>query len=134
MQDAAEMARRLKLNKLVPSTILSSPARRAYATAALFANTLHLAENQIAPDERIYTADINELLTIVRTSPAGDHLMLVAHNPTLTEFADKLSGERRIDALPTCGVVTMRIAVAAWSELNWHRGADVELDYPGKST
>lgn len=133
MQDATEMARRLDDQEIIPQHILTSGARRAHSTAIVLANELGVPEKHLMQDERIYTADINQLLAIVQEQRACDCLMMVGHNPIMTEFADKLSGDRRIDAMPTCGIVTLQFAIDAWPDIRWHQGADVELDYPGRS-
>jgi phosphohistidine phosphatase len=133
VEDAAEMARRLKLRKLHVDYILSSPASRAFATAEIFARSLKLALNRLEKDDRLYTAGPNEFLTVLRElGDVHEHALIVAHNPGITEFADKLSHERRIDAMPTGSVVTMHFDIAMWMDINWHQGADVELDYPGR--
>jgi len=132
MQDAMEMARRLDERELIPNFIVSSAARRAHSTAIIFANELGLTEKKLKQDERIYTASVNELLAIVQEQ-SGECVMLVGHNPTMSEFADKLSSERGIDALPTCGIAIMRFDIADWHEAQWRTGKDVELDYPGRS-
>jgi phosphohistidine phosphatase len=133
MEDAAEMARRLKRRKLHVDYILSSPAPRALATAEIFARTLRVAANCFEKDDRLYTAGPNEFLAALHelNSPHG-HLLVAAHNPGIAEFADKLSGERRIDAMPTCAVVTLQFACDTWANLSWGTGADVDLDYPAR--
>jgi len=133
MQDATEMARRLEERDLIPQLLLTSAARRAHTTTIVLANELQVSEKQLRIDERIYTASVNDLLAIVQEQSLPDRLMLVGHNPTMTEFADKLSSERSIDAMPTCGIVSMRFKVAKWSDIGWRTAIDVDLDYPGKS-
>lgn len=133
-KDASEMARRLKQLKLHVDFFLSSPAPRALATAEIFARTLKIAGKQFATDERLYTADAKDFLAVVREiDTSHQHPLVAAHNPGITEFADKLSSERRIDAMPTCAFVTLRFNIAGWSELAWHSGVDVELDYPDRA-
>jgi len=61
------------------------------------------------------------------------HLMVVGHNPGITEFADRISRERGIDNMPTCAIYTLQFEIAAWSELQWDSGVDAELDYPKRS-
>jgi phosphohistidine phosphatase len=133
MEDAAEMARRLKLRKLRVDYILSSPAPRALTTAEIFARTLRVAANCIEKDDRLYTAGPNEFLAVLHelNSP-HNHLLVAAHNPGIAEFADKLSSERRIEAMPTCAVVTLQFNIDTWSGLTWDTGADVDLDYPAR--
>ena len=133
LQEAVEMARRLQLNRLTPDCIVTSAAPRAHSTALQFAALLGLHATQIALDERLYAADCDAVLEIVRDAPECRHLLVLGHNPTLTQFADRLSSERGIDALPTCGIVTMRIAIEAWRAVDWRAGVDVELDHPGRT-
>jgi phosphohistidine phosphatase len=133
VEDAAEMARRLKGRKLQISFILSSTAPRAFATAELFARTLKIAATCVEKDDRLYTAGPNEFLNALQElSCEHEHILIAAHNPGITEFADKLSNERRIDAMPTCSVATMRFDIADWQDLRWGTGTEVDLDYPAR--
>ena len=133
MEDAAEMARRLKARKLQVDYIVSSTAPRAFATAELFARGLKISA--IEKDDRLYTAGPNEYLTVLHElASSHGHILIAAHNPGITEFADKLSNDRRIDAMPTCSVATMQFAIDAWSDLRWGTGTDVDLDYPARQS
>jgi phosphohistidine phosphatase len=134
MEDAAEMARRLKARKLQVDYILSSTAPRAFATAELFARGLKM-QTAIEKDDRLYTAGPNEFLTVLHElNSSHTHILITAHNPGVTEFADKLSSERRIDAMPTCAVTTMQFDITSWSDLRWGTGTDVDLDYPARQS
>src|SRR5436190_1452722 len=94
-RDATEMARRLKQHKQQIDLILSSPALRALATAEIFLQVLKVPVNRLTADERLYTAGSQELLQTLRESDdRAKHVLIVAHNPGITEFADKLSHER----------------------------------------
>jgi len=129
-EDAADMSRRLKQRKWVPHAILASTALRAVATAEIFARTLRCS---IDADDRLYTAGPNDYLKILHACPDKySDLLIVAHNPTMTEFADKLSSDCPIEAMPTCAVVTLQIPIARWTELVWKSGLEVELDYPAR--
>jgi phosphohistidine phosphatase len=133
LEDAAEMARRLKARKLHVSYIVSSPAPRAFNTAEIFARTLKIAEGNLEQDDRLYTAGPNEFLNAVHELDSShEHILIAAHNPGITEFADRLSSERRIDAMPTCSVATLTFDISQWSELSWASGMEVDLDYPAR--
>jgi len=132
VEDAAEMARRLKARKLSVDYILSSPAPRAFATAEVFARGLKISPACIEKDDRLYTAGPAEFLAVLHELNAHAHILVAAHNPGITEFADKLSSERRIDAMPTCAVTTMQFAIDDWTDLQWNTGTDVDLDYPAR--
>ena len=60
--------------------------------------------------------------------------MLFAHNPGITECANKLSAGEQIDNLPTCAIYTLQFEIKDWSELDWSSGLDAELDYPKRAT
>lgn len=127
--DAKEMARRMKVAKQKPLLILSSPAVRARQTAETFAKCFAGARLQFV--EALYLADPKQLLACIREQgDATTHLLVVAHNPGITEFANQLSRERTIDAMPTGAIVTSEFDVSTWQELVPGAGLNVELDYP----
>jgi phosphohistidine phosphatase len=132
-RDAPEMGRRLKGRGLKPEKILTSPAVRAITTATIMARELGVTATKIVPDERLYLASSKQLFAVIRElGGTAKHLMLVGHNPGLTEFADELSSERSIDNLPTCAVYTLEFDIKNWSELEPALGVNVEFDYPKK--
>ncbi len=75
------------------------------------------------------------MLAVIRElGERARHLMVVGHNPGITEFADRISSERSVDNLPTCAIYSLQFEIAAWSELQWDSGVDAELDYPKRSS
>lgn len=133
LRDAPEMGRRLKERGRKPDKILTSPAVRAITTATIMARELGVAASKIVPDERLYLASPKQLLSVIQEIGAtARHLMVVGHNPGLTEFADALSAERSIDNMPTCAVYTLEFAIENWSELELAQGVNAEFDYPKK--
>lgn len=81
----------LREQNLIPDTILSSPATRAMETAQRVCRQLNIARSAIVYDPRIYEADAQTLLNILKT---GSHkqrrVLLVGHNPGLEELLLKL--------------------------------------------
>lgn len=133
-QDAPEMGRRLRQRRLKPDLILTSPAVRALATATIIARELRFAPERMQQDERLYLSSPEDILTVIRDlGGESRHLMVIGHNPGLTEFADRLSSGRRIDHMPTCAVVTALASLRDWKDLDWQSAVDVELDYPKKA-
>jgi phosphohistidine phosphatase len=133
-RDAPEMARRLKQRGPKPERILSSPAVRAITTATIMARELGVSAQKVQQDERLYLASPKDMLAVIRElGERARHLMVVGHNPGITEFADRISSERSVDNLPTCAVYSLQFEVAAWSELQWDSGVDADLDYPKRS-
>jgi phosphohistidine phosphatase len=133
-RDAPEMARRLKQYSPKPERILSSPAVRAITTATIMARELGVSAQKVQQDERLYLASPKDMLAVIRElGERAHHLMVVGHNPGITEFADRISSERSVDNLPTCAVYSLQFEIAAWSELQWDSGVDADLDYPKRS-
>jgi phosphohistidine phosphatase len=129
-EDAAEMSRRLKQRKLAPQIILASTALRAQTTAEIFARTLRCSLN---PDDRLYTAGPNDYFKILQgCDDRYTDVLLVAHNPTITEFADKIAADRPVEAMPTCSVATLQLPISRWADLQWKSGLDLDLDYPAR--
>ena len=130
-KDAPEIARRLVERDATPTLILSSPARRAIETAKLVARVFGIPESAIVQDERLYLAAPKAMLEVVQErGGTTDHVMVVGHNPGITEFADRLSAERSLDNMPTCSAYTLEFELADWRELEWATGTDAEFEYP----
>lgn len=79
--------------------ILSSTALRARTTAQVFAEALGM---EVTLDRGLYMASAGELLAAAQGAGV-DRVMLVAHNPGLSQLAARLSGGE-ITHLPTCAV------------------------------
>ena len=134
-RDAPEMARRMKQLEPKPDRILSSPAVRAITTATIMVRELGISAQKVHQDERLYLASPKDMLAVIRElGERSRHLMVVGHNPGMTEFADRISAERSIDNMPTCAVYTLQFEIKDWSELEWSSGLDAEFDYPKRST
>jgi phosphohistidine phosphatase len=132
-RDAPEMARRLKDTYPKPDMILSSPAVRAITTATIMARVLKVAAKRIIQDERLYLASPRVTLDVIHEhGGTARHLLIVGHNPGITEFADKISGERSLDNMPTCAVFTLEFDITDWRELAWATGVNANFDYPKK--
>ncbi len=130
-KDAPEMARRLRERKLKPDLVITSPAVRALTTAQIFMRELHLPASKLQQDERLYLASPKVVKEVIRElGGRAEHLMIVGHNPGLTEFADRVSAEREVDNMPTCAIYTLEFDIEDWSELEWDSGVNAEFDYP----
>jgi phosphohistidine phosphatase len=93
---------------------------------------LRVAHKDIVVDDRLYACAVNDLLNVIHK--LGDKLervMLVGHNPELTEFAHRLSSE--ITRMPTCAVAEFPFNAKSWSRIDNAKLAKVALDYPKKS-
>ena len=65
-KDAPNMAKRLKEKGGTPDFMISSPAVRAFDTCKEFAKILGYDKNKIKTDKRLYHADEDQILTVIR--------------------------------------------------------------------
>ena len=130
--DAPEMGRRLKQRGLVPDAILSSTAVRARTTAQMMAGELDFDVARIVLDRRLYGASPEKLVGIIRALDDGlSCLMLVGHNPELTDLAHRFS--EAITDMPTCAIAGFRFDATAWQEVRAEDAASVLYDHPGRA-
>ena len=100
-----------------PDVIISSDAARAITTARLVARELDYELDDIRQNNALYLAPPSALLDVLKETAANDQdVMLVAHNPGMTELANLLS-DRHIDNLPTCGVFVIESDTENWEQL-----------------
>jgi len=113
-RDAPRMGGLLAEAGIVPDIILASPARRARKTATLLAAAIPGAKERILFDPALYEASAAVLLERVRSfDESWQHVMLVGHNPGLTDFANLLA-TADVDNLPTCGTLVIDLDIGSW--------------------
>jgi phosphohistidine phosphatase len=129
-RDAPVMAERIKQAGIRPSLILSSPAVRAWTTARSIAHEIGYPMEFLQQEDRLYHASISSILKVIAEQDEGfNHLMIVGHNPGLTDFANYLTPELT-DNIPTCGFASFEIDRKDW---NLDGDAEIKLmiyDYP----
>ncbi len=130
-KDAPAMGERLAKLGLEPDLILSSPAVRALTTAEILAKAFDYKRKKIVIDERMYGATPAMLLKLIHAlDDDAQCAMLVGHNPEMSELAQHFSP--KIDDLPTCAVVELRLDVKAWAHVAPETLKRFELHLPKK--
>lgn len=130
--NAPLMGRQLKKLRVSPQLIISSPAKRAYKTAAILAEEINYPERNIKIDMDLYGANAVDILAQIHA--LDNHLgkvMLVGHNPAFTSIIAYLTGTV-IDNLPTCGVVRIDHDIKKWHNVKEGKGHLVFFEYPKK--
>lgn len=106
--------------------ILSSPATRAWETAQLLAKGLNYPTDEIKSAKCIYDGDFDAVFTEIFTVPNDrHHLLLVGHNPDITELVN-LFAHPVVETLPTSGIVAVTFDTDRW-ELIHHASKTVEF-------
>lgn len=115
--DAPRMGHWLKEQKVVPDRIISSPSVRTLATISKLIHEIGLNGELIETENSLYHANSASMLSLIRSYPSVvKSLMLVGHNPGLTELANLLCPAEAVNNIPTCGVYALRFHAAAWAE------------------
>jgi phosphohistidine phosphatase len=136
--DALRMGRALEARGFRPEWALVSPARRARETLAGVQGGLRSLAGA-ETDEALYLAGADRLLARLRRVPEETaQLLLVGHNPGLSELARALVGQgpadvlrRAAHGLAPAACAALRIGELRWRELEPGCAELVDLLLPG---
>ncbi|MBN2088601.1 histidine phosphatase family protein [candidate division KSB1 bacterium] len=128
--DASFMGFRLREMNVRIDQLVSSNATRALMTAELFAERLDYPLEKVIKPSAMYGGDVEELLSVVHKLDNNlNEVMLIGHNPGLTEFAQFLTTER-FEKIPTSGVFCVGFDVTSWPQIGQESGSLIFFDYP----
>jgi len=131
-KDAPKMGKHMARLELVPEVIYSSPGLRALSTARLISAELEIKPSDIKIDEDIYTFNRDNLLQVVQSlSDKHQKVMIVGHNPAITELTNYLAG-CGIDNIPTCGIAVLKFPPISWKKIGKKKAVLASFDYPKK--
>lgn len=133
-RDAPVMAERIQQSGIRPSLILSSPAVRAWTTAKLIAKEISYPTEFLQRDERLYHAGVRKIIDVLAAQDVDfNSIMIVGHNPGLTDFANYLM-PGLTDNIPTCGIVSMTIDTDDWNLKETRKVELAAYDFPKKKS
>jgi len=96
--------------------ILSSSARRTMQTAHILAKALGYSETRIQKEDKLYLASEKRILKIInKIEDAYDCVIVVGHNPGITDFASYITGNQDI-YMQTAGIVSISLE----ENFNWN--------------
>jgi phosphohistidine phosphatase len=129
-RDAPEMGRRILDHGIRPSLIIASPATRAWTTAKIIAREITYPVEFLQREDNLYLASLQDLLDVVVAQDDGfNSLMIVCHNPGLTDFANYLV-PGLTNNLPTAGVVSVQFDREDWKLHERPKAELLAYDYP----
>ncbi len=128
---AEAMARRLLDLELIPDLLLASPARRTQETAAIVARELSLPLRRVLREEALYLASAADLLKLVQaTGPRVGHLLVVGHNPGVSELMQLLLPQRGLGGLAAAAVCSIAFDATEWTAIGSAVVTDVKRAKP----
>ena len=129
-KDAPIMADKLVMRKIKIDLIISSPAKRTTETAKIFANILGY-QSEIIFNDKLYGASYNEILEVINLiDDKYQNVLLVCHNPGITDLANYISNYF-IENISTSGIVGLSTN-NSWKNINENGCTLLFYDYPQK--
>lgn len=125
-------AQRLLKNNEIPQLILCSNACRALDTAKVVAEELSIAQEHIQAAKELYLAPVSVLMdSFYAMDNILEHVLVVGHNPGLSELVTHLSGEL-IDWMPTSSLFALSFDTDKWEEINTAKSTIAFSVFPKK--
>jgi len=128
--DAPLMAKRIKEKKIEIDAFVSSPAKRAKKTAAIFMDEFNAKEKKLIFIPSLYEATSEKFYDAIENlKDKYDTVALFAHNPGITDFINSLECSP-VYNMPTCGVYAVKIKIKNWKEFRKANKEFLFFDYP----
>ncbi len=133
LRDAPAMGQRFADRGESVDLVLTSPAKRAQATAELVCQKCSYPVDHIIVDDDLYFLGSGTIEAVIRAQDDEvSRLMLVFHNPDITYFANAVgdSGDTYVANVPTCGLIKTVCDVGSWGDWTHARARCEYFDYP----
>lgn len=117
VQDIGLMATKLHSRGAKIDQLISSAANRTTLTTQIINEVLELPSSKIEFQKELYLASPTTILSEIHSvSSHVNELMVVAHNPGVTQFINYIANEY-FDNIPTSGIACITFDITSWSEL-----------------
>jgi phosphohistidine phosphatase len=126
----ATMGAFLKVKKIVPGLIITSPAVRARKTAEGIGKILNYPTEKIKIERNVYFGAVADLTSIIFSLPDKfQDVFLIGHEPLLSALIFRLTGNE-LPKFPTCSVYRIQWAVKKWGDASHQKGKCEFYVYP----
>jgi phosphohistidine phosphatase len=113
--DVYKMSKFLKNNKLIPSLIISSSAKRAKDTSNLLAESIGYNKD-ILLSELLYKTNAKHYINVIsKISNNINMVLLIGHNPILENLIELITNE--LIMMETCSLVHILLPITTWREI-----------------
>lgn len=117
IKNAYLVAETLKKKNITFDIIYSSPANRAIHTSIIFSRVLNVPVSKLEINEQLYSESDSEVIQFIKAIPDEySKVLIVGHNPTFTELANRFL-KQRISNLPTAGAVLLELNCDSWNHI-----------------
>lgn len=104
--------------------ILSSPASRAETTSQLIAEQIG-STDLICIEDELYQASVGTLFEMIRTADEHQNIAIVAHNPSISYFAEFI-GDSNVEELHPATAIIFKVPIGNWKDIS--KGCATVLD------
>jgi phosphohistidine phosphatase len=129
---ASDLGQWLASRGYVPAEVLCSDAERTRATWAGIAPALPGAP-ALSSKPALYNAGPEVMLAVLRHA-TGDVVMMIGHNPGISEFAARLAARAPVNPefarYPTGATLVVDLNIDTWAEVGFGIGAVVDFVVP----
>ena len=130
--DAPMMAKKIFDKQIKIDAFVSSPAKRAFTTAAYFAEAFHVQEKNIIKIPELYHAAEESFYEVIsKLNGQFNTVAIFSHNPGITDFVNDLT-DTQIDNMPTCAVFAVKANILHWKLFMQAEKEFLFIDYPNK--
>lgn len=130
--DAPIMAERLRLSTIELQRVISSDAVRALETAEAYASVM-TPGRAVRTEHVLYLATGHEILKFLQSLPEQeDSVMIVGHNPGMSEALGQLAGS--FYDMPTCSYGVLQFDTEHWQSISSTTGRLLAYDFPARTS
>lgn len=132
-KDIAEvMGKVLATHNPNPDYLLSSPARRTFTTSFTIAKALGLETSFIETDKQLFHASLDDIYKLIcNLDDKHERVILVAHNPSISQLANHLLGTYNIMFTP-CTICAIQLDIDTWQACSEGLGTALFFENPEK--
>lgn len=130
-QDAVKLAYKIKGRSERIDVAYTSQAMRTRQTLEILLDICGdcIGRTEVVPG--LYQASESSVLELLAALPEPlERVMLVGHNPAMTQLSNLLAADLRLDHLPPCGLMVLDFEIRFWRELSVGNGSVSWFDFP----
>jgi len=129
--EAQKIAKYIEKTLPKPNKIISSNANRTISTAKILLNSNKWNQEILEKKQEMYLASLDTLLAIIsEQSDSLEHIVIIGHNPGLSDLCNHLVNQSRY--LPTCGCFSIKFNGENWDLQSKIKILDLVYKYPSK--
>ncbi len=128
-RDTKSMGNRLLKKSIQPDLIIASSAKRTRQTAKRITKVIGYDSSSIITKKKLYHCSVIDMLDVTnKIEDKYQHVFILGHNYTISEYCDYLSGVAH--PFPTCTIACITFDVDSWKEVSGGTGTLNWIDFP----